>query len=32
MDIQKMNIVQEDSLRDQKKLRRRILMLGIARD
>ena len=32
MDTQKMNNVQEDSLRDQKKLRRRILMLGIARD
>jgi AcrR family transcriptional regulator len=27
-----MNIVQEDSLRDQKKLRRRVLMLEIARD
>ena len=27
-----MNIVQEDSLRDQKKLRRRVLMLDIARD
>ena len=27
-----MNIVQEDSLRDQKRLRRRILMLEIARD
>jgi AcrR family transcriptional regulator len=32
MGIRKMNIVQEDSLRDQKKLRRRILMLDIARD
>ena len=31
-DISKMNIVQEDSLRDQKKLRRRVLMLDIARD
>ena len=27
-----MNIVQEDSLRDQKKLRRRVLILDIARD
>jgi AcrR family transcriptional regulator len=27
-----MNIVQEDSLRDQKKLRRRVLMLEITRD
>ena len=27
-----MNIVQEDSLRDQKKIRRRVLMLEIARD
>jgi AcrR family transcriptional regulator len=31
-DNPKMNIVQEDSLRDQKKLRRRVLMLDIARD
>src|SRR4051794_15825301 len=31
-DRSKMNIVQEDSLRDQKKLRRRGLMLDIARD
>src|SRR6476469_1794829 len=31
-DSCKMNIVQEDSLRDQKKLRRRVLMLDIARD
>src|SRR3954471_20048021 len=32
MDSSRMNIVQEDSLRDQKKLKRRVLMLDIARD
>jgi AcrR family transcriptional regulator len=31
-DSSKMNIVQEDSLRDQKKLKRRVLMLDIARN
>jgi AcrR family transcriptional regulator len=31
MDISKMNIVQEESLREQKKTRRRVLMVEIAR-